>query len=533
MLSEAIPAIQGKFEDLRSRVPKSSPTAVVQKAGFKVDDVDAMMEYSWRRPNGDVGITLWLEDIYPVSGERWLLVDTLDTTTRRGGGDRSPEQVRRAERRVANLTRAFEGERPMIGFLQTNRVPIREMEKNRSAKVDVRVRDPEEWVVAELRPDLDRVVLQRGRGWAPTEAEIEAASRWRNTRQAPRPGRRTETVAHYDPNTAPMLYVNMAWMKEYRGQSEDDPVHGGNFRWLKTDGRSAADAHEQFNFEPLDDRVFAYVPGSPTPNITRLGAARSDGSLAGVLVAFMARDPADGLTKIVGCYHNAVVHRGLEYTHRRHGIDVQSPISALADNAQVIPVAERWLTVPHWRQAEAEGASGGYGQSALWYGADEIDGQVRQLLARTWRSGDAGPRPPKPPRRTPRQPDTAKRLAVEAAAMSAAMEYFGTDRDVSDRCLGWDLEADGIDCDIYIEVKGLSGPQVNIELTPNEYEKMWLHRHRYVLFVLTNALGASPRISVFRHRLSAGKAGGGQWVSTIGSRLNIREVKSAVCVEAN
>jgi hypothetical protein len=152
---------------------------------------------------------------------------------------------------------------------------------------------------------------------------------------------------------------------------------------------------------------------------------------------------------------------------------------------------------------------------------------LRQLAASQWRRQQQGSRPERRPG-SPRQPDIVKRLAVESAAMKAAMEYFGTDRDVSDKCLGWDLEADGIEGDIYIEVKGLSGPHISVELTPNEHEKMWFHRTRYVLFVLTNAIGSTPQVTIFRYGASI-DGSEGHWVSTTGQKLQIVEVLSARC----
>jgi hypothetical protein len=524
MLDELLPTVRVIFENIRSLSPKLSPTAVVRRAHFNVDDMDAMFEYSWERSDGKVGITIWLEDAYQVGEGGWLLVDSLDTKRRRGGGERAPEQVRRADRRLRNLRNAYQAQEEMIGFLQTNRVPIIEMEKNRSAKVDVRVRDLEGWFVHEIRPDLDRMVLKRGLAWTPSEADIVAATRWRRARDEGEPAASACVGSSaYDPMTAPILYVNMAWMKEYRGHTAEDPVHGGNFSWLKREGRSSADAHEQFNFLPLEGRVFAYVPGSPTPNINKLGAKSSQKEVGGVLVAFMARDPGDGATKIVGCFHNATVYRGMEFIQRRAGIDVQSPISASSSNAVVLPISVRSVVVPHWRRAESAG--GGYGQSALWYGAEEVDHSVRQLLAKTSKTGGFERR--RTPKRGPRQPDVAKRLAVEAAAMKAALEYFDGARDVSEECYGWDLEADGLDSDILIEVKGLSGSDVNVELTPNEYDKMWLYRDRFILFVLTNALGPSPRISIFRHQPDGESRG--VWVSATGEHLNVFEMVSARC----
>ena len=57
--------------------------------------------------------------------------------------------------------------------------------------------------------------------------------------------------------------------------------------------------------------------------------------------------------------------------------------------------------------------------------------------------------------------------------------------------LGWDIEAvlksGSKKAILRIEVKGLSGSQVSVELTPNEFTKMQLHADTYKLCVVTNA----------------------------------------------
>ena len=56
---------------------------------------------------------------------------------------------------------------------------------------------------------------------------------------------------------------------------------------------------------------------------------------------------------------------------------------------------------------------------------------------------------------------------------------------------GWDLEAQGIDDTLLIEVKGLAGASAVIELTPNEYTQMQALRPRWMLFIVTNCLSPS------------------------------------------
>jgi hypothetical protein len=64
--------------------------------------------------------------------------------------------------------------------------------------------------------------------------------------------------------------------------------------------------------------------------------------------------------------------------------------------------------------------------------------------------------------------------------------------------LGWDLEATCGTRKLLLEVKGLSGASLCVELTPNEFAKMDLHKHTYCLCVVTDAL-TSPVLSIFSY----------------------------------
>jgi hypothetical protein len=102
----------------------------------------------------------------------------------------------------------------------------------------------------------------------------------------------------------------------------------------------------------------------------------------------------------------------------------------------------------------------------------------------------------------PRQPDLKKRLDAEYAAIRAAWNHFAEQgysmKDRQRENVGWDLEAArGPDC-LLLEVKGLSGIDLCVELTPNEYRHMRKYKRTYRVCVLVDALGTSPRLSVFR-----------------------------------
>jgi hypothetical protein len=101
------------------------------------------------------------------------------------------------------------------------------------------------------------------------------------------------------------------------------------------------------------------------------------------------------------------------------------------------------------------------------------------------------------PRHTAYSRDTARRQEIERAAMTAvaeSCEEHGYRRnDVSQKKLGWDIEARNGPAVLFIEVncKGLSSPfgGAFLDLTPNEYAKMLAEDHRlsYRLAVVSMA----------------------------------------------
>ena len=84
------------------------------------------------------------------------------------------------------------------------------------------------------------------------------------------------------------------------------------------------------------------------------------------------------------------------------------------------------------------------------------------------------------------------RKEVEKVAMDYVTDYFinmnYSVTDVSEKNLGWDLEASVNNHRLRIEVKGLSGEDIDISLTRNEYEKMrGYKKDGYRIAVVTNA----------------------------------------------
>ncbi|MEX0703954.1 MAG: DUF4268 domain-containing protein [Planctomycetales bacterium] len=131
--------------------------------------------------------------------------------------------------------------------------------------------------------------------------------------------------------------------------------------------------------------------------------------------------------------------------------------------------------------------------------------------------------------RIPRQADPLRRLQVEDAAVEAVRKHFAERKyrvkDVSRENLGWDLEAIRGKDTLFIEVKGLSGRDLCVELTPNEYAKMKSTEHcnSWRLCVVTNAL-TDPQLAIF-----GWSKGDRQWEDERGRVLVIEERIAARC----
>lgn len=87
MLDEALPIIRSASEAARSRAPKSKPTGVVKAAHFPLNSVEDNFEYSGKRGDGIIGITLWLTeltrtDLEKLEGLAYQLLEALPTNSK-------------------------------------------------------------------------------------------------------------------------------------------------------------------------------------------------------------------------------------------------------------------------------------------------------------------------------------------------------------------------------------------------------------------------------------------------------------------
>jgi hypothetical protein len=99
-----------------------------------------------------------------------------------------------------------------------------------------------------------------------------------------------------------------------------------------------------------------------------------------------------------------------------------------------------------------------------------------------------------------RQTNSLKKQQVEISAINVVREhYISLNYTVTSKekdNLGWDLEASNSIETYLLEVKGLSGKIVSIELTPNEYQKSKDKKNQYKLCIVTSAL-TKPKLEIF------------------------------------
>lgn len=290
----------------------------------------------------------------------------------------------------------------------------------------------------------------------------------------------------------PILFCNVGWMERYQGQRSGDKISGGG-AYVEKEGRG----HEVCNFSPYDDTMYGYVqtPGEQI-DLVRLGANREGDSITGTTVIWTATRPGGGTT-IVGWYKGATVFRNYQKFKKmpraqsQNGVDGYR-ITAPAKGATLLPVDARVFEIP--RQVK-----GGMGQSNIWYADSPASAAlVKRVFALI--DGAKSRQPAKPKRA--RAQDQERKVKVEKAAIRACCDHYeglGYDvESVEKDNVGWDLCAKAGRSSLRIEVKGLSGANFSIELTPNEYIAFAQQANDYRLAVVVDALD-NPKLSICRY----------------------------------
>ena len=299
-----------------------------------------------------------------------------------------------------------------------------------------------------------------------------------------------------------ILFCKIGWMENYLGQTDTDQIYGGG-SYVKEHGIG----HEVCNFapNPSDGYVYGYVqPTSETINLKRLDKNTNGVSVSGVTVVWVATHKVKNNSlgaKIVGWYRNATVFSTFQPFDPVPELQSENGISryiikAPADQAVLLPVDARVITIPR-----AQDIKGFFGQSNVWYGDDENVQEFVQQIAQSIEQyrKDNITFDAKNKRAFAR--DQEKKVRVEKEAIGSCIRHFErlgyTVRSVEKDNCGWDLEAEAGKTLLRIEVKGLSGEEFNIGLTPNEYKAFAQEADDYRLAVVTNALDI-PKLFICR-----------------------------------
>ncbi len=335
--------------------------------------------------------------------------------------------------------------------------------------------------------------------------------------------------AQTDPFDVRMVFFRAGWMKHYQGITADNTISSGG-AYVTEHGFG----HEIFNFQPFEDRVYGYVqpPGRNNSrwteakiNLTRLGASAKDKSASGILVVWVPTSRAGGAF-MVGWYKNATVFREWQSpppgaARRYKNTDCGYYVSARAEDAAPLEPDARLFPVPQQK-------AGGFGQSNIWYADDPERHREFRLSVLDFIQTGHVPKTPLPEGSpAPRQPDPLLRQRVERIAIEKTAEHFtqlGYRVDsVEQDNIGWDLNAVCGKRELKLEVKGLSGSQIVVDLTPNEYAAIQKHRDSYRVCVVIGAF-TEPCLAIFAYSPDSGR-----WEGPDRVGIRIQEIVAARC----
>jgi hypothetical protein len=312
-----------------------------------------------------------------------------------------------------------------------------------------------------------------------------------------------------------MLFLRTAWMKKYEGVSQSDkPSGGGSF--VKKHGWGG----EIFNFRPLKGKMYGYVRlmrgEESNIAIDRIGAQSNDEYIDNVLVVWVATRPEGG-TYIVGWYSDARVYNkvqepsdSLDRWYNDENINYR--VTTDSKKAKRLEEDERIFPVE------------GMGHSNLWY-AEKPEHEEFKNKVLSYVFHGKNPAKSRPRRGTI---DPERRVKIEKTAVEIVKKHYLSKgyevSSVEKDNMGWDLEATYNEITLRIEVKGLSGKDVNAGLTPNEYEKMTREEYwySYRIAVVTHALEKEPVLRIFSYSVDNGK-----WEDEKGTALKIEEIVAA------
>lgn len=286
-----------------------------------------------------------------------------------------------------------------------------------------------------------------------------------------------------------LVFFRIGWMKDYNGRTSADPIINGG-TW--------PDKGEVFNFSAYKSQHYGYVQPSRTASgvtLQRIKAGFEGDRLADVTVVWLANRPGGG-SFIVGWYQNATVFSALQSAPATAARDYGNGnigyfTKAKASDCRLLDLDERRFEIPRGKNHP--------GRSNIFY--SDSNPALMAAVLKYIKTGKI-PTDKKDKVGLRRQPDVFKRMAVEKAAIETVANHYkslGYEVESVERDnIGWDLTAISGRLSLNLEVKGLSGPDIIAELTPNEYRHLSKKSLNYRLCIVCNAL-TNPILHIFAY----------------------------------
>jgi len=214
-------------------------------------------------------------------------------------------------------------------------------------------------------------------------------------------------------------------------------------------------------------------------------------------------------------------YRVRESSEERHIIEAEK-IRGKDDNVHIVLYLES--------KSEAEAALNTQATSEKEVNHGSLANPSEVEADSTEAAGNAPPTPNEEPAsdrkggRRPRQPDPEKRALVELAAVKCVLAHYAGYELEDRQCdyVGWDFEAMKNGEKLFLEVKGVSGSALCVELTPNEYQKMQQNPSQYRVCVVVSALEEDRILHVLRYVPKTGRL-----ISETGLEVRIKEETAA------
>lgn len=257
--------------------------------------------------------------------------------------------------------------------------------------------------------------------------------------------------------------------------------------------------------------------------------------LENVTVVFISKNPFDNVTYIVGWYRHATLYRQLQKRPQQKGVsekNIYYAASTKIENAICLSENERNFEVP---TSQKMGKNRGYGKSPIWYlNTKEIQPyrrKVEKYLSEfiptnfdkeknIWHVGKVDPEHNK---------------EIERKAVNIVTAYYKQNgfevESVEELDKGFDLIVSKGRKVLFVEVKGNGSSQINISLSPNEYNALKQYKN-YIIASVINCNEKNAKLNLFK--LAAGEDNFYiQHIENKDEKYKIFEITSARIIDNN